>query len=796
MPSRDLTQWRFTLADERDAWQKRYDDAAWQAVDVPHDWAVEQDFSPEHSSGTGYLPGGIGWYRARVSLAEIGAAPGDHLRLVFHGVSKNADVWVNGYHLGGRPSGYARFAFDLTEILSYSPDDALVIAVRVDHTEISDSRWYDGSGINRRVELQLHGPIHLGQSGTGVTTLAADADEASVQIVQTLVNELDAATEVLVRHELRSLTSGERHTTESVVVAAAGATVELDTRLLVARPDLWSDRDPNLYRLTTMLLWRHEGSEASTSEDVVVGLRTFNFDPDHGFSINGEPRLLQGVCLHDDAGCFGTAVPAQVWLRRLVALKEMGCNAVRMAHNPHGPDLYALCDALGFFVIDEAFDEWDNPKNKWWQGHNVYPPRHEGYATDFPQWYERDLVAMIDAHRHHACIIAWSIGNEVDYPNDPYASPLFEQMTGNNDAHKPETERLYDPSRPDIRRLTTIANRLATIVRRADPSRPVTLAAAFPELSSRTGLLDPLDLVGYNYKEHLYGADHRRFPDKPFLGSENGHGYQQWRAVLDQEFVAGQFLWTGIDYLGEAHGWPVRGSGAGLLTLAGFSKPTFHLRRSWWSPDPVARIATRSVPEDRAAAHFWSHPLTRDWGEDAGDLEVLCFANTDELRLTCGDEEIPLERDEENGYWFGVTTARAEPLRLEGLRGGEVVAQDELTTRGAAAAIEATQWRPPAQAANRCFAVGIQEAGISQIECELRDAEGRPASGEAPITATVQGGELLGLENGDLADNTPYREACRTTLEGRLMVYIRHAGPAVVTLTAPGLPATEVTCVP
>ena len=796
MPTHDVAQWLFRLADDRQAWRKEIDETGWRAVTVPHDWSVEGEFSPEHSSGTGYLPGGIGWYRAHVSLASLLPIGDRSVRLVFDGVYKNADIWVNGYHLGGRPSGYARFSFDLTEILDYAPDDDLVLAVRVEHTELSDSRWYNGAGITRRVRLEVHEPVRLGERGTDVVTLEASAEAATVRIAQTIESTLREGADVRVRHELRAVGTDEVHTGEAQVHLPGDGSAVVETLLHVPTPRLWSDTDPHLYRLTTTLHW----ADRSTAYEDTVGIRTFSFDADSGFTINGEPRLLKGVCLHEDAGPLGTAVPAWVWLRRLLTLKELGCNAVRMAHNPHAPELYALCDALGFFVFDEAFDEWENPKNKWWQGHNVYPPRHEGYAKDFPQWHERDLVAMIDAHRHHPSIVAWSIGNEIDYPNDPYASPLFDEMTGNNDAHKPKAERIYDPSRPDMRRLTTIARRLADIVRRNDPSRPVTIAAAFPELSSRTGLLETVDLVGYNYKEHLYADDHRRFPGAPLVGSENSHGYSEWRHVLDKDYIAGQFLWTGIDYLGEARGWPVHGSGAGLLTLAGFVKPTGHLRRSWWAEEPVAYLVTRpytGVADDDGPRPFWSHPVSRAWGGEAGErLEVLCFANGEQVTLTRGDEPVPLEREERGGYWRAVITTGAEPLLLRSYRAGQVVAEDLLVPAGRAVRIETRTWEPPIALAHRLRDLGLADESIVQIECTLRDEHGRPASDEVVVTARVDGGELLGLENGDLADNTAYSADHRSTLDGRILVLVRRTERTRVGLSAPGLPPVSVECLP
>lgn len=783
----DIRQWQFTLADEPDAWAKGYDDSAWRAVSVPHDWSIEQPFGEHHSSGTGYLPGGIGWYRAHVSLAAVGDVTGRHVRLKFHGVYKNARVWVNGYHVGGRPSGYAEFSFDLTEILSYANSDDLVISVRVEHTDISDSRWYNGSGINRSVVLELHEPVRVTEYGLAFETLTTDAHAATVRVALALANDTAAAVTVAVRHELRSLTSGRSHRFETEVQLPTGATADSVADTTVSDPELWSDTSPNLYRLISTLSW---GGGQTTVYEETVGIRTFRFDTERGFFINGEARTLKGVCLHEDAGPFGTAVPSEVWLRRLLALKQLGCNGVRMAHNPHAPELYRLCDALGFYVIDEAFDEWENAKNKWWQGHNVYPPRHQGYARDFHEWGERDLENMVDAHRNHASIIAWSTGNEIDYPNDPYASAMFEAMTGNNDANKSAKQRAYDPNRPDARRLATISRRLAGIVRRKDATRPVTVGAAFPELSRHTGFLEPLDLVGYNYKEHLYPADHQKFPGQPIVGSENGHGYPEWRAVVDNPYISGQYLWTGIDYLGETDRWPYHGSRAGLLTLAGFLKHSAQLRRSWWADEPVAHIATRKRGDE--AKNLWSHPIARNWDDIAGgEVDVICFSNG-EPRLSCGGTAVPLTRDETHGYWVAGPLPTSAPLLLETCRDGEVVARDAFGPRGDAVRIEATVWQAPAEAARRYAAAGLADDGIIQVECTLRDAAGEVARNELVVSAEATGATLLLVESGNLGDSTSYVSRERQSFEGRLIVFVRADGPGTLRLTAAGLPEVEV----
>ena len=760
--------WRFFRGDEPRAWQNRFDDTDWRKVTIPHDWSVEEPFSRDHSSGTGYLPGGVGWYRKHFTLPVI--SPGSRVTVCFEGVYKNSQVWCNGHYLGKRPYGYSEFTYDISHAVRCDGSENIMV-VRVENMEKGDSRWFTGSGIYRNVSVTITGGVSV--DDYGVFAYTTDAAAGALTVETALRNGTEATANVEVRQILSF---------EGKDVAEVSASKDLvpghqkfTQELVIQNPTLWSPENPNLYTLTTQVI---QNGTVIDEMKTITGLRDIRFDAEKGFFLNGEYYTMKGVCLHHDAGCLGAAVRPKVWARRLKALKEMGCNAIRMSHNPHLTALYELCDSMGFLVIDEAFDEWEGVKNKWTTGHNVYPPAHYGYYEDFPAWGAVDLAAMVLRDRNHPSVILWSIGNEIDYPNDPYCHPFFDEMTGNNDRNKPAAERMYDPGKPNAERLVTIAKELSKVVKSIDTSRPVTAGLAFPEISNLTGLCSVLDVVGYNYKEQHYKNDHIKYPAHVLMGSENGHRPDAWCAVVENEFVSSQFLWTGIDYMGETPRWPDHGSGAGLLDLAGFKKPSFYYRQALWVDKPVLKLAASYPIENQEQLFLPWYNNKMNWNflylkeiepnvltDGNYEVDVVIYTNCDEIELL--QDGISLGKKEKTDKYmpmvWRVQYGGGEELRAIGSLNG-VTVEDTLYATGAAVAIKATLLDK---------AITFDGQDMTHVEFQLVDSNLLDVYDAYDlIHVSVEGGELLGLENGNLSDFTPYSSKSRRAQYGKLLAYI------------------------
>ncbi len=535
------SDWLFSRGDFASAMMPGFDDRGWRPVTVPHDWSSEGPFRPEFASGTGFAPGGIGWYRKHFRLDQD--QPGRRVALEFDGVYDHSEVWVNGHFVGGRPFGFIGFQCDLTSCVKWNGDN--VVAVRVDHSRFADSRFYTGSGIFRNVRLVIADPLKIAPGGVFVTTPQIGHGSAVVRVETTVENHSPDPASFSVQSDVVA-PGGEIVASLITAQSAAGNSVQnVVQELKVRRPELWSVAAPALYTLNSRL---KSGDTIGDETATPFGIRTATFDADKGFFLNGVPTKLKGVCLHHDAGPLGAAVPDAVLERRLKLLKEIGVNAIRTSHNPPDPGLLNLCDRLGFLVMDEAFDEFTPAKNKWVAGVNVGVPSRFGYADLFAQWSVKDITDMVRRDRNHPSIILWSIGNEIDFANDPFSDPAL--------------GRSYHPENPPATDLVKCAAPLVAAVKSLDRTRPVTAALATVKMSNAVGLAGLLDAAGYNYQEDRYAADHARFPKRIIYGSETSQRLEAWRAGESNDFISGQFLWTGIDYLGEASAWPNRAKGA------------------------------------------------------------------------------------------------------------------------------------------------------------------------------------------------------------------------------------------
>jgi beta-galactosidase len=762
--------WRFTLGDPAGAEQPGFDDQGWRRLDLPHDWSIEG--TPRQDApgggGMGYYPAGVGWYR-KAFRAPAGSR-GQSVWLEFDGIYMNTDVWINGVHLGRRPYGYLGFAYDVRRHLVPGVN---LVAVRVDNSLQPNSRWYTGSGIYRHVWLTTVAPLHVGHWGTYLTTSVVDSTGAGVVVRTRVENDGAVPRRGMLRSVVLDSAGREVARMESPFSVTAGQHVELEQRLRIAAPRLWSIETPYLYELRSEV---RDGANAADVATTPFGVRTLAYDPDRGFLLNGRRVKMRGVNLHHDAGGLGAAVPERVWERRLELLKAMGANAIRTSHNPPAPEFLDLCDRLGFLVMAEAFDEWTIGKVP------------QGYHQYFAEWSERDVTDFVHRDRNHPSIVLWSAGNEIGEQSTPDGAQVL--------------------------------RRLVDIFHREDPTRPVTTGNDRIVADSNPATLDFLkaeDVVGYNYvdrwherRELFAEQDRHDHPDWRMIGTESGSIFQSfderyslgddsaivrpnynsgmlqaerlWKWVTLHDYFAGNFMWTGIDYLGEST-WPFKGFASGAMDIIGHPKDAYYLYQSLWT--------------DRPVLHLFPH---WNWAGRAGQvIPVLAYTNCNSVELllngrSLGEKRIEFPAQGTSGGWNTYAEPRVnattndlhlswdvpyEPGVLKAIgrkRDGTVACAAEVRTAGPPAAIRLSVDRDTIAAA---------PGEVAQLTFEIVDSAGTvvPTS-DTLVGFTVTGGSILALDNADLGDHDPYRSDRRHAFNGRGLAILGATQPGLLRLTA------------
>ncbi len=787
------SDWRFNAGAIPGAEQPQFDDSAWRRIDVPHDWSIAGPFSETNRTGGagGFLPSGVGWYRKDFTLPE--AISNQCVFVEFDGVMANNEVWINGVLLGKRAYGYVSFGYELTGHLNFGTDRTNVLAVRVDTSDQPASRWYSGAGIYRHVRLVVTDPVHLTENGVFVSAPVIKSNQATIHIEMMVTNESHSDRHVVVISSL--LAPGQKFSDADLelevkkpwlgapqvpehhsffkrataapapyAVLAPDASTNLADEFIVESPKLWDLDHPNLYRLVARVITSTESvtnrvQPGKFVDEVVVpfGIRDAHFDADTGFWLDGKNFKIQGVCLHHDGGAFGAAVPLGVWEERLKTLKSLGVNAIRTAHNPPAPEFLDLCDRLGFLVMDEMFDCWTVAKNPY------------DYHLYFNEWSKTDERDTIQRDRNHPSIILYSVGNEIhDTPNAELAKGILQG--------------------------------LVEVAHEADPTRPVTQALFRPNVSHDydDGLADLLDVVGQNYRENEILAAHEQKPTRKIIGTENRHERAVWLALRDNPAYAGQFLWSGIDYLGESRRWPVIAAGSGLLDRTGAPKPMAFERQSWWNDQPMVFVTRRIAPNAPGPTDPGYEPaqqdalrrpqvLFHDWTpKDTTPHEenVEIYSNCKEVELFLNGKSLgakPLNSDASSRNWK--VPYAPGTLRAVARNGDKIVATDELRTAGTPAKIILN--------ANR-DQLPFDWNGVAFVRAMVVDAHGALVPSATNLVAfKISGpGVIAAVDNADSASHEPFQANERHAFQGQCVAFVKASAPSgkiILTASAPGL---------
>lgn len=699
--------WKFSLTDHPGYAAIDYSDANWEQVQLPHDWNIKQKFDRKGIGSAAYLPEGIGWYRKTFFVPQ--SYKGRTVSILFDGIFQQSDVYINGKHLGHRPYGFCSIEYDLTPYLHTGKEN--VIAVRVNTTG-GRPRWYAGAGIYRHVWLTAANPVHVATYGTYITTPEATEDHADVKIVTPVSNQSDKEQAITVTQRLiddsgKEVARGKK----GHLLIKAGNTADVEQIVPVASPRLWTLENPVMYTMETTVKVNNRVTDVYATP---IGIRTIHFDKDKGFFLNGKHHKLKGVCLHQDAGCLGVAVPDRSYERRLEILKEYGCNAIRCSHNQPSAEFLDMCDRMGFLVIDEAFDKWKG-------GY---------YKQHFDEWWQKDMANMILRDRNHPSIILWSIGNEV------------------GEASRKDNE--------GIERATMLRD----FVHKLEPSRLVTLAA---QNNHREEFASVPDVIGYNYLEARMLSDKKKLPERICLVSEELPYYRgeegrlrsytplnPWQIVAGNDFVAGGFIWPGVDYLGEA-GWPSKGWPNGLFDVCMFEKPRAAYHRAMWNPKPMVHIAVldQALDIDHGRDLWQWPPIASHWNFPdkyrGMVMEIRTTTNCESVELFLNGNSMGRHKTANftNNTIVWYLPYNPGKLEAKGYNGETEVASYRLITSGETDAAIVTADRTELKADGQ---------DLSHIAIHLLDKDGnRVQTDDRKVTVTVKGeGKFLGMDNGDL----------------------------------------------
>lgn len=723
--------WQFARGTHQDAVNPGFDDSGWQTVNVPHDWSIQGRYNRSNLTGRGggYLPSGDGWYRKSFTLPDNNK--GKKVLIEFDGVMANSEVYINGKLLGIWPYGYTTLIYDMTDHIRFGENETNILTVRANNIDQPASRWYTGAGIYRHVRMIVKDPVHIAHWGVFVTTPKVSKSRATVNASIQIDNTTTSNRSVTIQSTIIDKEGKAIKTASSSQRIAAGSSRLVEQNMQVDNPLLWDTKDPQMYTMVTRVL---DGKILLDEQVTDFGIRSIRYDAAKGFFLNDQPLKMYGACMHHDGGGVGAAVPAAVWEYRFNKLKEAGINAIRTAHNPMAPEFYDLCDRMGILVMNENFDTWEYAKNP-----------HD-YHLYFNEWWERDTRAMVLRDRNHPSIVLYSVGNEIRDNLD------------NEDGF-----RKYKQQQDLINGL--------------DPTRPVTMALFRPNSSGvyNNGFADMMNVVGQNYRPGELLAAHEQNPKRIVIGTENIHDLDTYLALRDHEFMCGQFLWTGFDYLGE-NVWPKISFGTALFDKTGGWTREGLLRKAWWGNEPTVSVVRRS---DNSGAGEWVH----DWtpldtlAYDEALLEI--YTNTEEVELFLNDESIGVfERPDDHAPIPVKVNYRKGELRAEARTGGKVVATDVQRTAGTPHKIVLTPHKST---------IGNNWEDVSIVHAMIVDKEGvRCPNAFHLIEFNLEGaGELIATDSGDQYGHEPYISNERSAHMGECIAIIRaNQDQGVITITA------------